>query len=100
MTEAYKRIGLSDAEIHNLATAQKKRDYYYRSVKGRRLFRVDLGPAALAFVGMSSEADHRFLDEMVATRPEREFARAMLERRGASGAAQALSYAQPSPQVG
>lgn len=40
------------------------------------------GGAALAFVGMSSEADHRFLGEMEATRPEREYGRAMLQRRG------------------
>jgi type IV secretion system protein VirB4 len=100
MSEAYKKIGLSDAEIGILAHAQKKRDYYYRSVKGRRLFRLDLGPAALAFVGMASEADHRFLDELVATRAPEEFALAMLERRGVTWAAQALADAQASPHAG
>jgi type IV secretion/conjugal transfer VirB4 family ATPase len=96
MTEAYEKVGLTSAEIHILAKAQKKRDYYYRSVKGRRLFRLDLGPAALAFVGMSSEADHRFLDQMCATTPAGEFARAMLEHRGALWAAQLLDEA-PTP---
>ncbi len=96
MAEAYQRIGLTIAEVHLLAKAQKKRDYYYRSVKGRRLFRLDLGPAALAFVGMSSEADHRFLDEMMASRPPEEFAEAMLERRRVIWAVEALRTARRS----
>jgi type IV secretion system protein VirB4 len=90
MTAAYESIGLTTGEIHLLAGAQKKRDYYYRSVKGRRLFRLDLGPAALALVGMASEGDQRFLDEMEASRPREEFARAMLERRGVNWAIEQL----------
>lgn len=82
MAEAYQRIGLTTAETTLLAKAQKKRDYYYRSVLGRRLFQLGLGPATLAFVGMASEADHKFLDTMIATRPANEYGRAMLERRG------------------
>jgi type IV secretion system protein VirB4 len=82
MTVAYQAVGLTTAEIDILAKAQKKRDYYYRSVKGRRLFQLGLGPAALAFVGASSETDQRFLDEMIRSRPPRDYASAMLERRG------------------
>jgi type IV secretion system protein VirB4 len=82
MMAAYQTVGLTAAEVDILAKAQKKRDYYYRSVKGRRLFQLGLGPAALAFVGASSEVDQRFLDEMIATRLQSEYARAMLERRG------------------
>jgi type IV secretion system protein VirB4 len=91
MAAAYHAIGLTTAEIDILAKAQKKRDYYYRSVKGRRLFELGLGPAALAFVGASSENDQRFLDELVVTRAARDYARAMLERRGVSWAAAELS---------
>ena len=64
MTAAYQAVGLTTAEIDILAKAQKKRDYYYRSVKGRRLFQLGLGPAALAFVGASSETDQHLLDEI------------------------------------
>jgi type IV secretion system protein VirB4 len=98
MTEAYQRIGLSVAEIQILSKAQKKRDYYYRSVKGRRLFRLDLGPAALALVGMSSEADHRFLDEMCATRAPADYARALLERRNVSWALELLGNGPPTAE--
>jgi type IV secretion system protein VirB4 len=86
MTAAYRTIGLTDAEIHILARAQKKRDYYYRSTKGRRLFRLDLGPAALAFVGCSSEADQRAIDDIVEQRPPAQYAQALLEHRGATAA--------------
>jgi len=80
MAAAYRSIGLTDAEVDILAKAQKKRDYYYRSVKGKRLFKLDLGPVALAFVGLSSEADQRLLDHLVETRPS-QVARALLEYR-------------------
>ena len=91
MTEAYERVGLTTAEINILAKAQKKRDYYYRSVKGRRLFKLDLGPATLSFIGMSSEADHRFLDHIEATRSPDAFAQAMLEYRKVTWAVEELS---------
>jgi type IV secretion system protein VirB4 len=90
MTVAYQAVGLTTAEIDILAKAQKKRDYYYRSVKGRRVFQLGLGPAALAFVGASSEADQRFLDAMIASRPASEYASAILERRGVTWAVEAL----------
>ncbi|HTB72093.1 MAG TPA: conjugal transfer protein TrbE [Polyangiaceae bacterium] len=82
MAQAYQAIGLTSAEVQILAKAQKKRDYYYRSVKGRRLFELGLGPAALALVGASSQHDQAFLDELVATRDPRDYARALFERRG------------------
>ena len=94
MMAAYQTVGLTAAEVDILAKAQKKRDYYYRSVKGRRLFQLGLGPAALAFVGASSEGDQRFLDEMIATRSPSEYARAMLERRGVTWAAAELELAR------
>jgi type IV secretion system protein VirB4 len=47
--EAYERFGLNDTEIELIATAQRKRHYYYASPKGRRLFELALGPVALAF---------------------------------------------------
>jgi type IV secretion/conjugal transfer VirB4 family ATPase len=81
MAQAYAEIGLTPVEIRLLAIAQKKRDYYYKSVRGRRMFHLNLGPAALAFVGMSGEDDHRFLDAMVRDLPAEHHAAAMLARR-------------------
>lgn len=55
MTALYARMGLNPRQIEILAAAVPKRDYYYVSEKGRRLFDLALGPLALAFVGVSDK---------------------------------------------
>ncbi|HHG8515346.1 TPA: conjugal transfer protein TrbE [Legionella pneumophila] len=47
----YERMGLNPRQIDIIASAQPKRDYYYVSEKGQRLYQLALGPSALAFVG-------------------------------------------------
>ena len=47
----YERMGLNSRQIDIIASAQPKRDYYYVSEKGQRLYQLALGPKALAFVG-------------------------------------------------
>jgi type IV secretion system protein VirB4 len=93
MAKAYREFGLTDTEITILARAQKKRDYYYRSVKGRRLFRLDMGPVALAFAGMSAPDDHKLLDEMVATISPDAYAEHILRHRGIDWAADLVARA-------
>jgi type IV secretion system protein TrbE len=90
IAKAYRDFGLSETEVAILARAQKKRDYYYRSVYGRRLFTLDLGPVALAFAGMSAPADQRFLDELVATSPPEMYAQRILRHRRLDKAADLL----------
>jgi type IV secretion system protein VirB4 len=90
MSSDYAKLGLTPDEIRTLSQMAKKRDYYLRSTAGRRIFQLGLGPAQLAFSGMSSESDQRFLDRMVATRTPDEYAEAMLEHRGVEWAVAAL----------
>lgn len=47
----YTRMGLNPRQIEIIATAIPKRQYYFVSAKGRRLYELALGPLALAFVG-------------------------------------------------
>ncbi|HAT6310153.1 TPA: conjugal transfer protein TrbE [Legionella pneumophila] len=47
----YERMGLNPRQIDIIAQAQPKRDYYYVSEKGQRLYQLALGSMALAFVG-------------------------------------------------
>jgi len=94
MTESYRKFGLSDTEIMLLATAQKKRDYYYRSVKGRRLFTLNMGPVALAFAGLSNPEDQRFMDSIEEALPKEEYAPALLRYRGLDWAASLLERAR------
>jgi type IV secretion/conjugal transfer VirB4 family ATPase len=51
----YRRMGLNTRQIEILATAVPKRQYYYVSENGRRLYDLALGPLALAFVGASDK---------------------------------------------
>jgi type IV secretion system protein VirB4 len=88
---SYAGFGLSETEIQIIAQAQKKRDYYYRSVRGRRLFTLDLGPIALAFAGMSSPADQRALDEITASAAPDKYAELILRHRGLVAAADRLA---------
>jgi type IV secretion system protein TrbE len=59
--EMYQAFGLSDSEIELIAHGQKKRDYFYKSSLGTRLFRLDLGPVQL---GLITGQDHPFLDSL------------------------------------
>nr|CAJ43313.1 TrbE mating pair formation protein [uncultured bacterium] len=51
----YRRMGLNNRQMEILATAIPKRQYYYVSENGRRLYDLALGPLALAFVGASDK---------------------------------------------
>ena len=51
----YVRMGLNSRQIDIIASAVPKRDYYYVSEKGRRLYSLALGPLALAFVGSTDK---------------------------------------------
>ncbi|MDQ7746884.1 conjugal transfer protein TrbE [Hydrogenophaga pseudoflava] len=83
----YEAFGLNRRQIEIVATAVPKRDYYYQSRLGNRLFDLDLGPVALAFAGASTPQDQRLIDEVLASHPPEGFAPAWLHRRGLDWAA-------------
>jgi len=51
----YRRMGLNARQIEIIASATPKRQYYYLSEQGRRLYDLALGELALAFVGASDK---------------------------------------------
>ena len=61
----YELIGLNDREIQILAHATVKRDYYYKSPLGRRIFSFGFGPVTLSFVGASGQEDIRTVRHLV-----------------------------------
>jgi type IV secretion system protein VirB4 len=63
MIDVYQAFGLSDPEIGLISTARMKRDYFYTSPLGRRLFQLDLGSLTLGVIG---GADHALLDDLLA----------------------------------
>lgn len=53
--DLYVAVGLNETQIDIIKNATKKRHYYYISPEGRRLFDLNIGKFALAFVGVSDK---------------------------------------------
>ena len=83
----YEGFGLNGRQIEIVATAQPKRDHYYQSRLGNRVFDLGLGPVALAFAGASSPEDQRAIDGVSASVEPADFAAAWLRHRGLDWAA-------------
>ncbi|KJS75327.1 MAG: conjugal transfer protein TrbE [Pseudomonas sp. BICA1-14] len=95
----YEGFGLNARQIEIVATAQPKRDYYYQSRAGNRLFDLDLRPIALAFAGASTPQDQRAIDSVLREAGVSGFAAAWLRHRGLDWAAELLSSAPPATVV-
>lgn len=68
--DVYEIFGLNDRQIEILANAVKKRQYYYLSPEGRRLFELNLGPVARCFTCVSDRETITALKQIVATHGE------------------------------
>jgi type IV secretion system protein VirB4 len=78
----YEGFGLNERQIDIIARAQPKRDYYYQSRLGGRLFDLDLREIALAFAGASRPEDHLLMDRLMTDVGADGFACAWLRSRG------------------
>lgn len=67
MRDIYARqLHLNETEIAAVANSAPKRDYFYISPNGRRMFRLDLGDVALAFLASSGPDELKRIDELIA----------------------------------
>ena len=62
----YRRMGLNAQQIRIIAEAVPKRQYYYTSEMGSRLFELALGPLQLAFTAVSDKESVATVKELVA----------------------------------
>ena len=70
VAELYAGFGLNGQQMRIIASATPKREYYYQSSTGNRLFELGLGPIALAAVGASSPGDQaRATDALADSEP-------------------------------
>ncbi|MEO9228793.1 MAG: conjugal transfer protein TrbE [Devosia sp.] len=87
----YEGFGLNSRQIDIVAQAQPKRDYYYQSRLGNRVFELGLGPVALVFAGAGTPEHQRDIDRVCdavsASIPPASFASAWLRHRGLAWAA-------------
>ena len=80
--ETYQRFGLNARQIELISQATPKRDYYYQSPLGCRVFELGLGPIALALCGASSPQDQETLDRVWAETESDGFAETWLHEKG------------------
>ncbi|QBR39556.1 conjugal transfer protein TrbE [Kerstersia gyiorum] len=97
ISQIYQGFGLNTRQIQLIAHAQPKRDYYYQSRLGNRVFDLGLGPVTLAFAGASTPQDQRDMDAVLATHGREGFASAWLRHKGLDWAAQMLSEHAGAP---
>lgn len=87
----YEAFGLNDRQIEIVARAVARRDYYFQSRLGNRLFELGLGEIALAFTAASTKQDHALMDELIAAHGEDEFADSWLRANGLDWAADLIA---------
>lgn len=72
-SEVYAYFNLNDTERAIISKAMPKRQYYYKSPLGSRLFELALSPFALAYVASSSKADQTKVIEIQTNHPGEDF---------------------------
>jgi type IV secretion system protein VirB4 len=63
--KVYESFGLNERQLQLLQQAVPKRDYYYQSREGNRLFELGLGAMALAFCAAGSPQDHARINRIL-----------------------------------
>ena len=89
--ETYQRFGLNARQIELISRATPKRDYYYQSPLGARVFDLGLGPIALAICGASGPVDQERISKSLAEAEPQDFAETFLHAKGLSWAADLLT---------
>jgi len=88
---SYQQFGLNQTQIQLISFATPKRDYYFQSRAGNRVFDLTLGPVSLAVCGASSPEDLQTAAEISAEYPSEDFAPAWLSHSGLGWAADLMS---------
>jgi len=94
----YQGFGLNDRQIQLIARATPKREYYYQSRLGNRIFELGLGPVALAFAAASRPEDQQAMNALLEEIPVSDFARSWLQRAGLTWAADLLARYPSNPR--
>jgi type IV secretory pathway VirB4 component len=71
VAQLYSDLGLNKQQIDLIAMGTQKRDYYYSSPYGSRMFSLALGPLNLALTGVSGKDEYRQIKELQEKHGER-----------------------------
>ena len=89
--KVYQAFGLNDRQLSILQQAIPKREYYYASREGNRLFELGLDETALAFCAAGSPEDQRRIDRVRGEYDPNDFAWGYLTDLGLRDAAKLLN---------
>lgn len=79
---SYEKLGLNERQLQILSTATPKKQYYYQSRLGNRLFDVELGPLTLAFCGASRPEDKALVKQLLHDHGREKFLPEYLQLKG------------------
>jgi len=96
IAELYSAFGLNAQQIRIIASATPKREYYYQSATGNRLFELGLGPLTLTAVGASSPGDQQLISAVLAQHGGEGFAAAFFAAKGQPDVAAYLAQSTAS----
>ncbi|MFK5978161.1 MAG: conjugal transfer protein TrbE [Rhizobiaceae bacterium] len=95
----YERFGLNDRQIELIAHSIPKRDYYYQSQRGNRMFELGLGPIGLALCGASTPVDHKLIVQLLTDESDTPFVNSWLQAKELSWATDLLaSFRKPQSE--
>ena len=80
--ELYKLFDCNDKQIDIIASMTPKRDYYYSSEKGNRIFRLALQPAEIPFVTATAKQDQQAMNRILAEHGREKFIQKWFEYKG------------------
>ena len=80
--KVYESFGLNERQLQILQQSIPKKDYYYQSREGNRLFELGLGELALAFCAAGSPQDQARITNVLNGHAREGFAAAYLKERG------------------
>ncbi len=99
IAEFYSAFGLNAQQVRIIASATPKREYYYQSSSGNRLFELGLGPLTLAAVGASSPGDQQMISAILAEHGADNFAAAYYAAKGHADVAAYLAERAVPPRA-
>lgn len=94
--QIYYRFGLNERQVRTLALAQPKRQYYYQSSLGNRLFELGLGPLAMAYCAVCKKEEQKEVQRILETYGREGFNAEWLRRKGLPWAVEMLEQAYNS----
>ncbi len=78
----YRDLGLNDRQIAIIQSATPRRDYFYVSREGSRLFQLELGPLAKALCASGTATEQALVERLMGVSTRESFASAFLDQCG------------------